>query len=50
LIEFVEHQSAPEQNDQNDDHKYQAEATPIVVEGRADIETAPTEKENENNQ
>ena len=43
-------QSASEQNDQNDDHQYQAEAPAIVMKWRANIEATATEKEDENNQ
>jgi hypothetical protein len=43
-------QSAPEQKDQNDDDHYQAEAPAIVMVRRTNIETASTEKENQNNQ
>jgi hypothetical protein len=50
LADAAGRHSAPEQNDQNHDHQYQAEAPAIVMEWRANIEAATTEKENENNQ
>jgi hypothetical protein len=50
MLDAAEQQSAPEQNDQKDDHQYQAEAPTIVMEWRANIEATPAEKENQNNQ
>jgi hypothetical protein len=43
-------QSASEQNDQNNYHHDQTKAPTIVMEWRTEIETATTEKQNENNQ
>ena len=42
--------SAPQQKDYNNYHQYRAEAPAIIMEGRAHIETAAAEKENQNNQ
>jgi hypothetical protein len=50
MIDAAEQQSAPQQNDQNDYHQYQAEAPAIVMEWRTNIEATTTKKENENNQ
>ena len=41
-------ESAPEQNDQKDDHEYQAQPPPVVMEWRTSIEATTTEKENQN--
>ena len=43
-------ESAPEQHDQEDDHQYQAKAPAEVVVWRTSVETAPTKKENQNNE
>jgi hypothetical protein len=41
---------SPEQKKQNNDHDQQAHTTTIVMEWRTKIETAASEKEDENNQ
>jgi hypothetical protein len=50
MLNAAEQQSAPEQNEQKDDHQYQAETPAIVMEWRTNVEATPAEKENENNQ
>jgi hypothetical protein len=42
--------SAPQQKDYNNDHQYRAEASTKIMVGRAEIETAASKKENQNNQ
>jgi hypothetical protein len=42
-------ESAPEQDDQKDDHQYQAKAPTVVMVWRTSIEATTTRKENQNN-
>jgi len=43
-------QSAPEQQDQNDDQQDQPEATAVIMVWRAEIDAAPPENENKKTQ
>ena len=49
-VDAAERKSAPEQNDQNNDHHYEADAPTIVMERRPHIESTAAKKENQNNQ
>jgi hypothetical protein len=42
--------SAPQQKNDNNDHQYRADATTKYMEWSAEIETAATKNENQNNQ